>query len=177
MEKQNNLPEGIDPKPVQIEVAKTLIDLADKQLSRTLSSGFTEVRAKTIFYQSLAVLMLSAHVAAWKILGVSSVWGVLASSLSAGLFCAVFFMSVLAMSGARYRNGALSRFGNWFGSIKGTPEEQVDIYRDILKRYDETLKDVSTVREARGKILRKLNLMTLLALVLSAVSLVTLIVF
>lgn len=169
-------PEGIDPKPVQIEVAKTLIDLADKQLSRYLTAGFSEVRAKTIFYQTIAVLMLSAHVAAWKILGVSSVLGVVFSALSAGLFCAVFFLAVMAMSGANYRNDALKGFVGWFDSIKGTPQEQVEIYRDILKRYDECLRDVDTVLKARGKILRRLNLMTLVALILSAVSLAALIV-
>ena len=117
MENPNNPPKGIDPKPVQIEVAKTLIDLADKHLSRLLSSGFAEVRAKTVFYQSLSAVMISAHVVAWNLLGVSSVWSVLSSALSAGLFCAIFFLSVMAMSGARYRKGALKKFVGWFDSI------------------------------------------------------------
>lgn len=168
------IPEGIDPKPVQLDVAKTLVDLADKALTRIHSAGFAEVRAKLIFYQSFSTLLLSAHVVAWKMLGVGSVFSILASSLSAGLLCAVLFMSVYAMSGARYRLGAVKGFRNWFDSIKGTPQEQIELYRDLLKRYDDALTDAEAVRKIRGKILRILNCMTLVAMVLSAISLVSL---
>lgn len=167
-------PVGIDSKPVKIETAKVLIDLADKSLTRICTAGFAEVRAKLIFYQTVATLLLSAHVFVWNLLGVESVISVVTSAISSGLLCSVLFVSVLAMSGARYRVGAMSNYRAWFDSIKGAPEEQIDLYRDILKRYDEALESVVTIRKNRGEMLRLINFMLLLGIISSAVSLLML---
>lgn len=165
----------IDPKPVQLETLKQLIELADKDLTRIHGIRFADIRSRTIFYQSFAIAMLAAHVAAWKLLGVETGIEILTSSLSAAAFCVVLFLSVFSMSGANYRMGAIQGYSNWFLSIKGTPEEQIDLYQDILKKYDIAILDAQNVAKVRGKYLRALNLITMVGLVLSAISLVALI--
>ena len=158
----------------QIEVAKVLIDLADNDLTRRMGVRFAEIRAKTIFYQSFSVAMIAAHVAAWQLLGVDRIIEVISSAISAGLFCAVLFLSVLNLSGANYRGGALERYKNWLMSFDEDKKGQLGIYSDILQKYDLALEDLKTVDLIRSARLRKMNLMTLLALISSGLSLATL---
>nr|DAH90102.1 MAG TPA: hypothetical protein [Caudoviricetes sp.] len=45
-------PQGIDPYPVKLDVAKTLLDLADKDLTRLHATALPDARARCIFYRS-----------------------------------------------------------------------------------------------------------------------------
>lgn len=153
----------------KIEVAKTLLDLADKEFTRLYGTRMSDLRARTVFYQTFAVAMLVAHFAVWQAVGIENISQAIASALSAGIFAATLFLSVLSMSGAAYRE-TLAKYKEWSESSAGTEEDTLQLYRDALAEYDKAIACISTVINIRAKTLRRLNVMTLIGLVLSAIS-------
>lgn len=159
------------------ETTKFLIEQAEKDLTRLLGPVSSDQRSRLIFYQSFSVAMISAHIVAWNIFGVSNVTDVMLSSVSCGLFCVILFLSVFFLSGGNYKPTALkniSAHGAW-GLDQEKRGDLASFYKSILKNYNDAVESVVPVVAKRGKVLRALNALTLFGMVVSAFSLTTLI--
>ena len=149
-----------DPKAV--EAVKFMIGLAEKDLTRLIGGCIPEQRAKITFYQSLALAMLTAHLAAFKTFEFSEPSFFL-MLISAALFASVFLCSIVAMSGANYSPCAIPNFEKWSDSFSSSDE--YGFYRDVLTNYDEAVRVAETVVAKRGIWLRRLNAITVFAVV------------
>lgn len=149
------------------EIARLLIDLADKDLTRLHSALMREQRAKTVQYLATSLLMLSACFAARNFLiDVGLLSGALLT-IAAALFAAVVFLATYVMSGGNFRSGALSNYVGWLQSVKDDETEE-SFYADVLRMYERAIKDAENIIRTRGTMLRIMNAMTLVAFVFFA---------
>lgn len=143
---------------------RILIDLADRDLTRLMSTLVPQQRSLFIFYETFSAAMLAAHIASWQIFKPVISIALICPIVSAGLFAASLLMSVLFMSGANLKAGAIKGYFAWLKSAQNPGFSD-----DVLKRYDSAIKDIAIVIKRRGAMLRGINLMTVVALVIGAV--------
>ena len=113
--------------------------------------------------ESHAVLEVE-DIASWQIFKPVISIALICPIVSAGLFAASLLMSVLFMSGANLKAGAIKGYFAWLKAAQNPGFSD-----DVLKRYDSAIKDIEIVIKRRGAMLRGINLMTVVALVIGAV--------
>lgn len=80
-------------------------------------------------------------------------------------------MSVFGMSGSNLRTGGIKGYKQWMLSLDVNPDAEA-LYRDVLAHYDKAINDAENVIRVRGCLLRRINLMTLLACVFGSVGVI-----